>query len=248
MAAKLNQIIAIRKGVVSQWGKWETAMYHLIQKEALFNGLTRVYQPRADDGEQLPPESTKVQAKVEGPDGVFAQLRDALARMWDVTLTQDTANAEAKADVKVGSVVVLPQVPVTFLLGFEKQLVDLRTILSKMPLLDPAQDWTWDPKRDLYVAEVKKTTRGRKVPKAFVKAAATDKHPAQVEVFYEDQVVGDWSLTNLSGALPASRQRELLGRVEELLKAVKFAREEANSVAVTDQEAAGPVFAWLFRD
>ena len=69
-----------------------------------------------------------------------------------------------------------------------------------------------------------------------MKAEATEKHPAQVEVYYEDVVVGHWRTVKFSGALPASRVKELLERVDKLQQAVKFAREEANDSEVTDQQ------------
>ena len=49
-----------------------------------------------------------------------------------------------------------------------------------------------------------------------------------------------------SGALPAQRIHDLLTRVEKLQEAVKFAREEANSMTVEDQKIGGKVFQYLF--
>lgn len=71
-----------------------------------------------------------------------------------------------------------------------------------------------------------RTVRTKKVPRNHVKAEATDKHPAQVDVYYEDVPVGYWTTVKFSGALPARRVNELLDRVEKLQQAVKFAREE----------------------
>lgn len=50
----------------------------------------------------------------------------------------------------------------------------------------------------------------------------------------------------LSGALPATRVKELRERVERLQQAVKFAREQANSHEVTDVKAGEAVFGYLF--
>lgn len=47
------------------------------------------------------------------------------------------------------------------------------------------------------------------VPRNHVKAEATDKHPAQVEVYHEDVPVGYWTTVKFSGALPARRVNEL---------------------------------------
>ena len=79
-----------------------------------------------------------------------------------------------------------------------------------------------------------------------VRAEATTKHPAQVDVYKEDVVVGYWKSIKYSGALPAVRLNELLGRVEKLQKAVKFAREEANSKEVQRKKIGKSVFEYLF--
>ena len=98
--------------------------------------------------------------------------------------------------------------------------------------------WKTDPVR---------TIRTKKVPRNHVKAEATEKHPAQVEVYYEDIPVGYWTTVKFSGALPARRVNELVDRVEKLQHAVKFAREEANNMEITDQRVGGVVFDYLFR-
>jgi hypothetical protein len=49
-----------------------------------------------------------------------------------------------------------------------------------------------------------------------------------------------------SGAISIARKRELLGRVEALQNAVKFAREEANNTEVEQAKIASKVFGFLF--
>ena len=62
---KLNQIIAVEKGVKSKSFQELTEAHHAVQKAALLSGLARSYQPKDEEGEQLPPESTKVQVRTE---------------------------------------------------------------------------------------------------------------------------------------------------------------------------------------
>ena len=113
--------------------------------------------------------------------------------------------------------------------------------------VDAAEAWTFDDSADCWKTEPVRTNRTKKVPRNHVKAEATEKHPAQVEVYYEDVVVGYWTTVKFSGALPAKRVNELTDRVERLQRAVKFAREEANGVKVTDQRAGDAVFRYLFE-
>jgi len=76
----------------------------------------------------------------------------------------------------------------------------------------------------VYATVPTQTVRTKKIPKNWVKAEATDKHPAQVEIFHEDVIVGTWTTIKFSGAVPSMRVNELLTRVDRLVEAVKFAR------------------------
>lgn len=242
MATKLNQILAVEKGVKSDTQRKVTDAYHTIQKNALLSGISRTYQPIDDEGEQLPAESTRVQVKGEE---LLTQVGTALTRLFDVTATKDWANCVARADVKVDGVTLLERVPVTYLLFLEKQLVDVHTFISKLPVLDAAEAWMLDESTDCWRTEPVKTTRTKKVPRNHVKAEATDKHPAQVEVYHEDVVVGLWTKVTFSGAVPQKRINELLARVAKLQDGVKYAREEANGTEVTDQRIGEKVFGYL---
>jgi hypothetical protein len=240
---KLNQVIAIEKGTKSRSLQDLTEAHHTLQKPALLAGIARTYRPKDEEGEQFPPESTRVQVKAED---VIRKTSEVLTKLFDVVATKDWANCSAKADVTVDGTVLLSQVPATYLLFLEKQLVDLHTFIKKLPILDASETWTFDPSADYWATEPMQTIKTKKIPRNHVKAEATEKHPAQVEVYYEDVVVGTWRTIKFSGALPASRVNELLNRVEKLQEAVKFAREEANNTDVTEQKVGAKVFQYLF--
>jgi hypothetical protein len=241
---KLNQIIAVEKGVKNKSFADLTEAHHAVQKTAPLAGISRVYQPKDEEGEQLPPESTRVQVQAEG---VLRETAATLTRLFDVTATKDWANCEARADVTVDGRAVVADVPVSYLLFLEKQLVELNAFVRRLPVLDASEFWVQDPSTDAWKTEAVRTLRTKKVPRNHVKAEATEKHPAQVEVYYEDIPVGYWTTVKFSGALPARRVNELLDRVEKLQQAVKFAREEANGVEVVDQRVGDAVFGYLFQ-
>jgi hypothetical protein len=240
---KLNQIIAVEKSVKSGSLRELTDAHHALQKPALLAGIARTYQPKDEEGEVLPPESTRVQVKAED---VLRTTAALLTRLFDVTATKDWANCVAKADIVVDGRTLLREVPVSYLLFLEKQLTDLHTFVRKLPLLDTAEDWSFDESADYWRTEQVRTIRTKKVPRNHVKAEATEKHPAQVEVYYEDVAVGYWNTVKFSGALPARRVNELVDRVEKLQHAVKFAREEANNLEITDQHVGEVLFGYLF--
>jgi hypothetical protein len=241
--ARLNQIIAVEKGVKSRSLQELTEAHHALQKPALLSGISRTYRPKDEEGEQLPPESTRVQVKAED---IIRQTVQVLTKLFDVTATKDWTNCRARADVVVDGRVLLTQVPATYLLFLEKQLVDLHTFVKKLPTLDASESWGFDSSADCWATEPIQTIKTKKIPRNHVKAEATDKHPAQVEVYYEDVAVGYWKTVKFSGALPAKRVNELLERVEKLQQAVKFAREEANNVEADEQKVGERVFSYLF--
>lgn len=241
---KLHQLLAIEKDVRSTTGRTITGNYQLLQKPALLQGMTRTYHKLNEDGEDLAGETALVQANARQ---VINDTREAFARLWDLEATKDYTNLEATADVIVDGNVVIANAPATYLLWLEKELNDLHTTVSKLPTLDPAENWEWSSERNCYVSSENVTNRSKKVPRVLVKAEATDKHPAQVDVWHEDVTVGQWHLTKFSGALPVTTVKDLTQRVVTLREAVKDARARANEVEVKQQKVANKMLDYVFE-
>jgi len=142
--------------------------------------------------------------------------------------------------------VLIKDVPPTYLLWLEKQLVDLKTFVDKLPILDPSEEWAYNDAQACFATPPTQTHKTKKIPRNHVKSEATEKHPAQVDVFMEDVVVGYWTTVKFSGALPAQVVNEMLERVEKLQRAVKFAREEANTHEAAAVRYGDAVLGYLF--
>lgn len=239
---KLHQVLALLKGERARAEQFITRMYHVFQRTEPLAGISRTYQPRDDDGEKLPPESTRVQVRASD---ILDGLRTDLGRLFELTLTHEVGNQRAGADIMVDGRLILADVPVTYLLFLEKKLVDFHTIVNKLPVLDPATEWHYDENTGTYRSTPVMTVRSKKVPRNHVLAEATDKHPAQVQVWQEDVSVGTWTTVRFSGALPADRVAELRTRVQKLQDAVRVARETANSTDI-NMQTAQPVLDYLF--
>lgn len=239
----LHQIIAVEKGTKTRTYAAVTEIHKANQHANLFEGVAKTYQPNEEGGEVFPPESVIVQKVGQH------QLDDVarhLTELFDITATKDFANTTAKADVVLDNgTVIVKDAPVSFLLFLEKQLNDVRTLIDKMPTLDPAVQWTKDPNSYTFISEPIKTHRTKKVQKPLILAPATDKHPAQTQLITEDVVVGYWTAVKRSGALPIPRKAELLARVEKLAKAVKFAREKANGAEAPEQNVGAAIFSYI---
>lgn len=240
---KLNAIVAVNDGKKTSVEKTVTELYHKLQKPELFAGLTRTYKPLSEDGETQPGETKLPQAKVTD---VIEEAKKVWAELFDVVATQDHGNTIAKANVVVNGVKVLEDVPVTHLLFLEKRLTDVATFVSKLPVLDPAEQWSFDDSKNVFKTDVTVTNRNLKEPYPFVRAEATDKHPAQVDTLYRDVKVGEWNTVKFSGAVTAKYKQETLDRVKAMIEAVKVAREEANSLEVAKVTEGDKVFKFIF--
>lgn len=240
---RLNQVIALTPGKKAAAAKKLTEVHHGLAKQDKLFGLTRDYRPLDENGEQQPAERKYVETKVREAVKAFAP---EVAEMYDAVASQDWGNTIARADVVVDGTKVLEQVPVTYLLFLEKQLTDLGTFIEKLPVLDPAEKWTLDAASDTYVSEPAQTNRTKKQPRNHVKYDATKEHPAQVDVFTEDVLVGVWTVKKFSGAIPAREKNELQARARKFLEAVKSAREEANNTQVQHQKVGDKVLKFLF--
>lgn len=242
MPTKLCQIIAVEKSAKNKAHTGLTEVYQKVQKPALLTGISRTYRPKDELGEQLPAEATKVQLSAQS---VLQDAAKLMTELFDVTATKDYGNCTAVADVVLGETTIAKAVPVTYLLFLEKKLVDVHTLVSKLPVLDSSEEWTYEANVGCFASKPSETTRTKKVFVPLVLAPATDKHPAQVKEGFEDQVVGFWKTVKFSGALPAQKVADILDRVEKLQRAVKFAREECNSIEVTQQKVGEKLFNFL---
>lgn len=242
MGTRLNQLIAVSKDKKSFAKKVETKVYHTFDKTALFNGLERTYTPKDDNGDKLPAESKTVQVRV---DAEISAVQSSLVEMLDTVTSLDKANCEAFANVVVDGNTVLSEVPVTSLLFLEKQLTDFAAFVSKIPVLDPAYVWNWDANANLYRTDAIEKSRTAKVEEALVLFPATVEHPAQCKTITKDVNVGTWKEIALSSAWPATKRSVLAEKVRKLQEAVVKAREEANSMLVSEVSVGKKIFDYL---
>ncbi len=243
---KLNQILAIEKGEKNTAYKALTELHRASEQAPLYEGRVRTYRPLNEDGEPMPDETQVVQQTARS---VLKRLNELLVPFWDTTATKDVANTKAVVDIEVNGKVLAPKVPVTYLLFLEKQLSDLDTFIQKLPTLDASQVWREDTATPgQFITDKVQQNRTKKVLRNHVRAEATDKHPAQVDTYTEDQVVGQYESIRKSGALSVGQKQTLQARLRQLREAVLFAREQANSIEVQHQRVSENLLGFLLND
>jgi hypothetical protein len=241
---KLNQVIAVEKGLKNRVIADLDQIDKAFQKPNLFDGQVKTYKKNNESEEDVPTVKQNVQVKARE---ALMMVHNRLSILLDASAAKDIANLSATADVEVDGEKLAEQVPATYLLFLEKQLTDLHTLVGRIPILDPAEVWKWDEAQGLFRAEATLTSRTKKVQKPIVLYPHSEKHPAQTQLVTEDVVVGTYELVKLSGAVPVGDKRGLLARIEKLQHAVKVAREQANTVEAPPQSVGTKITAWLFR-
>lgn len=241
----LAQILAIEKGEKSKTEKALTELHHKAEKPVLYEGKVRSYKAAEENGEKLDNEVQIIQLRAKD---AIKEMGTLISGLCDITATKDWANAgEASGDVTPeDGTMVLEDAPVSYLLWLDKRLEHVETFITKMPTLDPSEEWTWSPEQNCYVTRTSFTNRTKPMPKTLVKVPATDKHPAQTEVYTESVVIGVFEQVRQSGAIPVELKTKLVARVRTLKNAVRFAREQANSIIVEKKQVSKKIFDYLF--
>lgn len=240
----LHQLLAILQSAKSKALADKTAVYQTVQKQHLFNGLSRTYQPLEDGGYVYPMEGNNIQ---ESGGQCIQRFIEASKEHIDLCARQDWTNTQASADVILDGVVILKAVPVQHLLYLEKQITDIQTFIKSLPLLDPTKTWEYDSNRGCYVSSPKTTTKTKKNTTFLTVAEATDKHPAQVREVTRDDIEGTWTTVDFSGALPKEEVDQYLKNTQALLQAILIAREEANKKEVIPINTSDKIFETIFR-
>lgn len=227
---KLHELLAVEPDLRSAYDQARARLISTFQgKSQWFNGQMRRYAPLAEEGEPFPDETEDITERVK--EQLLSLVRSAM-QYFDAVLQKERTNQAAVANLIVDGDVLVEGVPATVLLGLETKLRQVREVYREIPTLDPAERWELDGGLGVYRTGEKLTYRTKKLPRRFVKYEATAEHPAQVDVFTEDMRVGSWTTTRFSAMLPMTDKVELLKRCDDLIQAVKQARQRANDIEV----------------
>lgn len=230
---KLHEVIAIVGNVNGQFDKTLNDLRETFTKKRHLFEQKRVSFTSFDEGAPtVVEEQSDIQTTVPKELAWFGEFA---ARLFDTTYNIHSGNTQAKADiVDDDGNTILKDVPATAMLEMEKILQKMHSLLESAPTLDPALGFSPDPGtgQGVFVARDKTKNRTKKVKEVLLKAAHTDKHPAQTEVIDVDKPIGTIVETHWSAMLRPADKADLLSRCDLLIRAVKRARFRANEVEV----------------
>ena len=166
-----------------------------------------------------------------------------IVRYLDAVLQKESTNQSAVADLVIDGAVLAKALPATFLLGLETKLKNIRKVYVSAPTLPPGIKWEGD-------SGLGENVFRRTHPEKTFKTAKTFQHkvlvpaqfpkegeggtslPAQIEKWEENQNVGEYTTEQWSGMISPSQKSKLLGNLDKLIRAVKKARQRANTAEV----------------
>jgi len=239
--SKLHELLAVEGDLEGSYKKiLEEAKVTFSKKADHFFGFFRKCNMYDEDIAAPPDEfkemDTTVQAKLN-----YAE--DFITRYLDAVLQKEKTNQGAISDLIVDGVAIGKDLPATFLLGLETRLKAVRGMYELTPTLPPGVKWAKDESRGehVYVTEhPEEKPKGAKtfmhkvlVPAQFPKEGEGGQSlPAQIEKWEETKNVGMYVKTIWSGMISPAEKSAILGRIDKLIRAVKKARQRANSTEV----------------
>lgn len=179
----------------------------------------------------------------------LAYTQDHIIRYLDAVLQKEKTNQQAIADIVVDGVTIAKDVPATFLLGLESKLKIIRqNVYETIPTLQPGIKWEIDEnigKNVYHRVYTEDKFRTKKVMKNHVLAEATKEHPAQVQVYTEDEKYSRVITDTWCGMISPAEKSILLNRVDKLIRAVKKARQKANTTEVVKSTIGKELFGYV---
>lgn len=237
--SKLHQLIAVEPQVEDKYQVLLKETIKAFSRPELFTGYHKRYEPFDEDPDKekgLPDERQQLTTTVDDKLNYFFQHAE---EYFDLLYQKEVGNQTATADLVFEGSVIAEKVPATFLLGMEKRLTKLRSVLLQIPTLETHVEWKkredigpniWSRKHP------EEKNRTRKVPRSKVLYEATKEHPAQIEKWDENETIGRYITDFYSGNIPASEKSRMLDRLDKLIIATKKARQLANEAKVNQKE------------
>jgi hypothetical protein len=246
---KLNEILSIENDLKAAYEKILTESKTTFDKKAdHFQGHHKALKmfDQSREHEEVAQEQHKELVTTVGEK--LDHSWKYIAKYFDALLVKEATNQAACADLVVDGAVIAEKVPATFLLGMEERLKKVRELYDSIPTLQPGIAWKADEtqRKGIYKAEFpEKALRTEQTIKSTVLYEATKEHPAQIDKWNEQAPIGTYTTERWSGMLSPAEKAKLISRIDELLAAVKKARQRANQTEIVKREVAKKFYEYI---
>jgi hypothetical protein len=240
---KLHEVLAIEGDVAGEAKKiLDETRHTLKQRTDHFIGETLKTEYFDESLSHL--NITEHRALTESVPSKLEYMAGAVARYYDAFYSKEASNQKASADIILeNGKVIATAVPAVVLLGLESRLKELRSVIESIPTLQPGVEWTQDPTAELPGVYRTVHPETRYVTQRTIQpvelSPATKEHKAQVQSVDVDVKVAKKEVTRQAGMYSPHDKSVRLSRVDELIRAIKKARQRANQVEAVPAEGFG---------
>jgi len=245
--SKLHQLLAVEGDLEGTYKKVleETKTNFMKHPDRYFGQHQRV-----DFFDESAPKEADVHKEMDDTiPSKLAYTQGHITRYLDAVLQKERTNQEARADLVIDGTIIAKDVPATFLLGLENKLKTIRNnIYETIPTLQPGVKWERDESvGDGVYRRVNpdEKFRTKKVMKNHIISEATKEHPAQVNVYNEDEKVARIVTDTWCDMISTAEKSAVLGRIDKLIRGVKKARQNANTTEVVKTTIGNELFAYI---
>lgn len=237
---KLYELLAVEGDLKSQAQRVAGQVKALfLDGTGKFLGRITTYEPVEEDGQKETAQITEIATTVNEQ---LDWIGKTFARWIDASIQKETTNKGTSGEVEINGQMF--ELPATALLNLESKLLELRTLYLSIPTNDVTMPWVWDGDTGCFVsARAEVRSRTKKVMRSFPLSEATPEHPAQVQTYNEDMLIGHVTTIKQSGMIAPKDKQARLDRFEELIRAVKQARQRANAIEVVPVDIGRHIFA-----
>lgn len=248
--AQLHELLAAETDLRGQAGKILLETKQNFAKSELFSGLIQTCIPFSDADASIATEGSRAEVVTTVPKRL-QYTADKLVEYYDAVYQKEATNQLAKSDIVVDGQVLARDVPATVLLGLETKLTEFRSAIDGMPTLDAKRAWKPDSQGRAGIWENEhdeEKLRTKKVTKDIVVIPPTEKHPGQARQAVEDVAIGKWVTKSFSGAVTSARAAKILSRLDTLIRAVKAARQRANTQPIVKGNIGKSLFDYILAE
>lgn len=234
---KLHEIIAVSKQVKGQWAKVANDLITTFDKKG-HNFVERLKTTTFFEEDKEPVEEFE-SSITTSVDEELTWLGGHFSKVVDVINDMASGNQRAMSDIVLDGEVIFANVPVVTLVELEGKLQEFKTVLERVPTLEPAKGFELDPDRGkgVYAARLVRKPKTKKIPRNMVLEKGEGNRPGQFHIYNEDVEIGKIEEREWSSFITPARKTEILNRAERLISAVKQARSRANEEDVNQDGA-----------
>lgn len=235
--AKLHQVLAVEADLEGKYKRVSEESKKTFGKAAMFTGFNRklvLFAEAAEGAAEFPEENASLETTVAER---LAYNAKAISKYLDAVMQKEATNQVASAQLMVRGVVIADDVPATMLLALESRLKYIRGIYEAIPTLPAGTEWEPSTTRGDNIWDMVHPEEKLKTELTFksqIIVEPTEHHPAQIEKWQEQMPVGKFVKKIWSGMITTAKKSELLDKIDALIKAVKMARQQANSTKVLE--------------